>query len=106
MTTHTLEWAVDLAAQLSLPVKLAWVVWLVWVVAEVSPAVGWRPSMRLPAFRAAPPPPPRSVSKSSVRRPVARPVAKKPAVSAYGTSDFLAVLDEEQQSDSRLPNPS
>jgi hypothetical protein len=96
----------DALIELSLPVKMAWGAWVVWSVVLAAWLRGWRPRVRVPAVRAAPPPPPappaavRTMSKSSVRRPAARPSAVRKPVSPYGTSDFLAVLDEEQQTSS------
>lgn len=85
----------DVVSGLSLPVKSAWGAWLVWCVLLLALSRDWLRRAHLPLFRRAPPPPP-PARKSSVRRSAARPGAKKPAVSPYGTSDFLAVLEEEQ----------
>jgi hypothetical protein len=77
---------------LSLPVKVAWAVWLCWACGQL---VWFVASNRRPAepvwTRAS------VARKSAVRRPVAHQTAAKAAAfSPYGTSDFLAALEEEQ----------
>ena len=80
---------------LSLPVKIAWGVWLAWGLAQL--AWYYWPAQSTPTYARTPVPPARD---SSVRPVAVRPSSiKKPApasVAPYGTSDFIAALDQEQ----------
>jgi hypothetical protein len=79
---------------LTLPVKIAWLAWLVWGTAQLA-WLAWRRREARP--RALPTSPPSGVRRSAVRPPVRKSaVHTAPATSPYGTSDFIAALDEEQ----------
>jgi hypothetical protein len=80
---------------LSLPVKVAWGVWLVWGAGQLAWYFWPREESRI--YRTTP-----TLSRGSGPRPVAvrppkRVVASPAAVAPYGTSDFIAALDQEQQ---------
>lgn len=86
---------------LTLPVKIAWGVWLAWGAGQLGWFAWTRRAPRAPRPIAAP-----VVSRESGVRPVAirpTPAPRKVASSApapaapYGTSDFIAALDEEQR---------
>lgn len=82
---------------LPLTVKIAWGVWLAWGITQIAWSLGLLQRDPKPIFRASTPPRPAPrpspARRSSITRPVAKP-APQPA--PYGTSDFLAVLDQEQ----------
>jgi hypothetical protein len=83
---------VAVLGSLSLPVKVAWGVWLVWGVAQL--AWYFFPREEFNVYRTT-----ASAARSSGVRPVAvRPsrVIAPAAVAPYGTSDFIAALDQEQ----------
>jgi hypothetical protein len=77
---------------LSLPVKMAWGVWLVWGLGQLTWFLWPRGGSRVRAVQ---------IRSSSVRPVAVRPPSRKemataPGAAAYGTSDFIAALDEEQ----------
>jgi hypothetical protein len=85
---------------LSLAVKVAWGLWLVWGVAQL--AWYFWPRGESQIYRT-------TTSRSSGVRPVAvRPskVMTPAAVAPYGTSDFIAALDQEQGGASADPDTS
>jgi hypothetical protein len=78
---------------LSLPVKMAWGVWLVWGLGQLAWFLWPSGSSRARAVQMR--------SSSSVRPVAVRPPSRKamataPGAAPYGTSDFIAALDEEQ----------
>lgn len=79
---------------LSLPVKMAWGVWLLWGLGQL----GWyfwkRDVSRV--YRTTAVSPQSSVRPPAVQPPSRKTVAPVSAVAAYGTSDFIAALDQEQ----------
>jgi hypothetical protein len=77
---------------LTMPVKIAWSVWLLWALGQLAWTL-WQRN-RSQVYRP-------SARQSGVRPTAVRPPSKKivtpaSASSPYGTSDFIAALDEEQ----------
>ena len=81
---------------ISLPVKIAWGVWLVWGIGQLAWYFWSRDESRI--YRTTAPAPPRPSGPRPVAvRPPKKVVAAPAAIAPYGTSDFIAALDQEQQ---------
>jgi hypothetical protein len=78
---------------LSLPVKIAWGVWLLWGVGQLAWQFWPRHETRIYRTTASRGSGPRPVAVRPRKRVVAAPATAAP----YGTSDFIAALDQEQQ---------
>lgn len=80
----------------SLPVKVAWGVWLVWGVAQL--AWYFWPSQESRIYRTTTAAPPAWSASGPRTAAVRSPKKVAPAaVAPYGTSDFIAALDQEQK---------